>query len=78
MKKLLLITALVLTASCSKEDECGCVKNVIESTLYQYTEGTLIKTGVRRQLKYTEDAGCQEPVDFVSMGNGLSYEIICN
>ena len=78
MKTLILSMALLFIVSCTKEeDDCNCTKNVMESISYTYNVGGLPRLGVRNEFRYSENAGCQDEVNFVNMGNGYFYEITC-
>lgn len=79
MKKILIVLAISLFVSCSKAEpiECICTKTVSQQVSYTYWSGGLPHLGVRDEVLYSEEVGCQDEVTHVNTTDNMFYDITC-
>jgi len=77
MKKLLLLTGLLLITSCSKDEVCDCNKTNYETEQYSYYENGVFKTGTRTIVLNNESVDCTDEGRFET-GSNTYYVIKCN
>ena len=81
MKKLLLLLAVVLASSCSKDsidvDNCRCKKNVYETELVVYMKDGVARTRLNKTFMYYELVPCQDEISG-QISKDIIFEIECN
>lgn len=72
MKKLIVLSILLLTLSCSKEENlCECTENIYETQVFN--------NGLNIVLVSEEPVECQDEVlNFIEISPGVYYKIKCN
>lgn len=81
-KLLVTLVSILTLMSCTKEviipvDECQCTKTNYKSRQYTVVRNGLPSIFYRKErIGIERGLGCQ-PEGVTSLGNGLSYEIIC-